>query len=213
MTEEVDRVFDATCALQWLGVDRNPQALRELLPIERPALHCQFGGALEKTPIKIVLDHAMTKIVQRTLRERRCGGTEPVEHHLPAQIDDGQVHSLSIGGSRIRLEQHRHGHERRRVRRFARSRVAIHGRELLLERFVEQCSAMQPQEAEQLLGPLHRLEDHLLLPGELFARLPSLHDRRPPRSSGSHRESVVDPQFARDRLHVTIRVPANRSAL
>ena len=70
---------------------------------------------------------------------------EPIEHHLPAQIDHRQLHSLRIGHPKIALQEHDHGQQGWRHRLSPCARVPVHRLQLCLKRFVEQRLAVIAQ--------------------------------------------------------------------
>ena len=120
-----------------------------------------------------MLDESVAEVVKRSLRERRLGRAQATEHHLPAEVDHALLNGFRVRRLRVCLKQHDHRHERRRMSSLARAGLSVDGRQLFLERLVEQLQTVHSQEAKQLLGPLHRLQKHPLLRGQILRGLPS----------------------------------------
>jgi hypothetical protein len=182
--DEVDRVFDAASALERARVDGESKGLRQLLPVEALDAPCELHGALEQPTIEIIRDQAMTEGVERALRERRLRLTEAIEHHLPPQVDDRQLHGLRVRRALVRLQQDRHRHERRRHGRATCAGVAVRDLELGLESVVEELVPVGTEESEELAGANQPLRQPLLLLRVLLPRCPShrVH-RSPPRAT------------------------------
>src|SRR5579883_3554743 len=87
MSQQIDRVFDATGSLQWTRIDRHTQCLGQLLPVELLRLACQLDGAFQESKVEIGGDEAVAEFHQRALREHRLRGAQAVQNHLPSQID------------------------------------------------------------------------------------------------------------------------------
>lgn len=105
MPQQIDRVLDAPSAFERAGVHRDPQRLRQLLGIERLGLIGELAASLEESAIEISGYQALAKVEQGTLGEHRLGGAKAVEHHLPAQIEQRQLHRSRIRRARVRLQQ------------------------------------------------------------------------------------------------------------
>ena len=102
-----------------------------------------------------------------------CLGTQAPQDHLHPQIDDGQLNHLGVGNPQISLHERRHGHHRRRPRRFPRPRGAVHRRQLVLKRVIEQLVPMEPKKPQQLPDAIQALQQELLLPRRRDRRFPT----------------------------------------
>jgi hypothetical protein len=113
--------------------------------------------------VHICPNQTVAKVDQRTLRERGCVCSESVEHHLHTQVDNRQLDHLRVRDIEVGLYQGGHCHQGRRHRRLAGARVAVHRREFVLERIVEQSTPMDTQESKQLSHTIEALHQRLLL--------------------------------------------------
>jgi hypothetical protein len=76
--------------------------------------------------IEIGGDQSLAKVEQRPLREYRLDRAEAVEHHLPAQVEQRQLHRRGVRGTRTGLQQYHHRHQPRRMRLLAGASVSVH---------------------------------------------------------------------------------------
>ena len=190
MTQEIERVFNAARTFKRAGIDRHAQRTRKFAPVKATGLASKLDRALEQSTVHICPNQTIAKVDQRALRERRCVRSKPVEHHLDAEIDDGELDHLCIRDTEVRLNERGHRHQCWRHRRLPGSCVAIHRRKLVLKGVVKQPPAMHSQEPEQLSHAIQSLHQRLLLPTQLFTRLPVI-DAHP--STRSRRRIEVDP--------------------
>ena len=133
--QQIPRIFHAARAHQRRGIQRRAQRL----PAEAAGLFRQRHGAIEQLPIEVVRDHALAKLHQRALRERRVGRAQTPQHQLPALVQARGHHRFRIADLVVGLQHGHHRQERRRQRR-GPARL-IRRRQLRLERLVEELGA------------------------------------------------------------------------
>jgi len=170
--EQVDGVFDTAGTFKWHRVDGETQRLGQLLGVECLGPKRQRDRPIEQPSIHVVVDHAPSEVTQRALRERRLGRTEPVEHHLPPEVNDGHLDGLGVRHAVVGLQQRRHCEQRRRHRRLTCSGAPVHRLQLGLECLVEQLAAVLAKKPEELARARETLEKKLLLPRVRRARCP-----------------------------------------
>ena len=138
----------------------------------------ELAAPLEEPAIQIRCDQALSKLEQRTLREHGLDRSEAIEHHLPAQVEQRQLHGGRIRRAGVGLQQHHHRHQRGRMGVLAGTSVSVHRFELELERAVEQLIAVLPKKRIELSIPLEPSEDELLLARDDLTRTPALDSHR-----------------------------------
>ena len=103
--------------------------------------------SLQQTPIHVRSDQPLPEVAKSPLRERGLLRAEMIEHHLPAQIDNGHLHGIGVRDANVALTQGGHGHHRRWQLLRVGSRAPVHGLQLGLERVIEQLMPMLAQKA------------------------------------------------------------------
>src|SRR5689334_4104198 len=97
MCEQIERVFDASSTLEWSRIDGDAQLFGELAPVEGLGQASDLHCSLQEPTIQVVLDHAIAEVVECSLREGWSRLAEPAQDHLPAKVDDRELHDLGIG--------------------------------------------------------------------------------------------------------------------
>src|SRR5258707_613725 len=163
VSEQVDRVLDAPGAFEGHRIHRDSKALGQLAEVECAGGAGELDRPFEKPLIHISANHSLAKLLKRTLRERRIAVTQPVEHHLPAEVDDRPLDRLGVGDAVISLQQHRHRHQPRTNRLLTGARLTVHLRQLVEECVIEQLMSMLAGKPKQLPVPGHSRQQRLLL--------------------------------------------------
>jgi hypothetical protein len=197
--QQVERVFNPSCALQRTRIDRHAQRLGQLARVERLGPRCQGDRAFEHPTIQVGRDQPFAKGLQRTLRKGRRLGPETAQHHLHSQVDQRQLDHLGIGQPQVALHQRRHGHHRGWPRLFPRARGAVHRGQLLLKRIVKQFVPMPSQKAQQLANATKPLQQELLLSRQRHGRGPARHPHQS--ASRGHRPTDGSDHRSHDCTH------------
>jgi hypothetical protein len=133
----------------------------------------QLYRPLQQTTIHVRSDQPFAELAKSSLRERGLLRAEVIEHHLPAQIDDGHLDGVGVGDPGVPLKQGGHGHHRGWQRVCASARAPVHGFQLRLERVIEQLVPVLAQKGEQLPRLSGALQQELLPLRGLTPRIPA----------------------------------------